>query len=720
MNSTFRSYPSHPWLLEWPIEPRDCGTAFREKNSGYFFRTMEPVGHLCPNQESPEWHLAIPLPQNSRINLMFNGFCGYHTHRKIAHSAETTTPEAGVLWGRFSNIPAPTLISESAIETTDGFQWIEADAIPALLAVRDGHFCLVTKAHLFDEAVRIAEGYLEEDFDTHLQAELKIREGASALFERMSHHDALAAACSECMMRAIRPAEGSILTRWSQSKTEGAPQLDINEIHPLALAWRQLDPDTAEELFLGVLKLQGNAGAIPVAYAPNQTFSVLEAPKPMLAKTAEKIWETQKNPHFLSEAIPLLRRHLQWLLHHFDPKRRGLHHWQNSPEPLDPKNYESELATVDLSALLLTEIEAFNRLRTHAPDAASRNPLFTEEQNTLKNNLSTQFWNEQSLQYNTAYLRNTRIQRDGFSTLIPLLCHHLPKRQKELVFDQIRKSNTLPGGHNILSWRSMVPDGHTFPLLQQTLLLEILETHDPNGETTRNFTRLMLQEFTEWHTRSIKEHSTLELDPAMAGFIINLMSAHHYLDHAKNTPPGFLYKLAKKSRINWMDAAIIAITIFTATTARTLYSLHRQPPPFAMLAAQINTAYTGENSKTVLRTALLIIKHYPEQAGLARLLAGNIELMRRNPAEAELFLRDVRKEYPDSPSAMVSLGLAYQLQGRIKEADAVYAEFTYLFDEIFPKLVKQIQQYRYLMEEGLRSPPPKWREIYRYPLMHEL
>lgn len=719
MNSIFQSYPSHPWLSEWMLEPQGCGTAFRAKNGGYFFKTMESVGRICPNVENPEWFLQVPVPQNSRINFMFNGFCGYYTHLNRTCSAETTLPEPGVLWGRFSDIPDPVLLSEKPVENVDGFQWLESDSVPALLAVRNGHFCLVTKARILIDATQIAEDYLGRDIEVHLQAEFKSREGASRLFERMAHHDALAAISVECMMRAIRPPEGTISTHWSQSTETEDPRLDANEIHALTLAWRHLDPDTAEELFLGLLKLQSNAGAIPATYAPNKAFSVLEAPKPMLAKTAEKIWETRRNPEFLSEAIPLLRRHLQWLLHHFDPKCRGLHYWQNSQEPLTPEAYESELATVDLTALLLTEIEALNRLREHSPDAANRNPFFAAEHDTLENNLHTQFWNEQTAQYCNAYIRGRLVQLKGFPSLTPLLWRKLPEPQKSLVFDQIHHSSTLPGGHNVLSWRTMAPDRHKFPLLQQMLLLEILETHDVNGSTSRDFTRLMLQEFLEWHTRSTQEHGTLKLEPAMAGFILNLMEAHHYRDHPKNARPGFLSKIARKTRFNRVDAAIVAVTLFTLWTVQIIFEMRRQPPPFATLNAQMNSAYANKDMKVALQSGLQMIDHYPEQAGTARLLAGNIQMMRNKPKEAEPFFRAVRKEFPDSPGAMISLGLAYQMQGRFVEAAELYDEFIYLFDEIFPDLVGQIKQNRYLMEEGFR-PPPKWSEIYRYQLMHEL
>ncbi len=101
------------------------------------------------------------------------------------------------------------------------------------------------------------------------------------------------------------------------------------------------------------------------------------------------------------------------------------------------------------------------------------------------------------------------------------------------------------------------------------------------------------------------------------------------------------------------------------------------------------------------------------------LLAGNILMANQNPTEAEPLFRELRKDFPDSPGPMISLGLAYQMQGRFIEAAEVYDEFTYLFDEIFPNIVTQIRRNRYLMEEGFSS-PPKWEKIYRYQLMHEL
>jgi len=651
--------------------------------------------------------------------MLFNGFCGYLNKQKHQCAAEIVIPEPGVLWGQFNDIPSPVLISDNPLEEIDGFQWLEADSVPALLAVRDGVFCLVTKARIQTDAIQLAKRYLAQDLDDYLQKELEYRADAAKLFENMTHHDALAVISAETMMRAIRPAEGNISTQWSQSLEAGTPHLNTNELQVLALAWRHLDIGMAEELLLGALKLQAASGAIPVAYAPHETFSVLEAPKPLFAKTVEKIWEIRKDPHFLTQTMPLLRRHLQWLLHHFDPKRRGLHCWQNSSELFNPKAYAAEYATVDLTALLLTEIEALNRLQEQCPDHAPLEPYFPDEHDALENNLQTQFWNEEAAQYCNAYLRGKLVDSKGFKTLTPLLWNKLPGRQKSLILDRVQESSSLPGGLDVLSWRKTMLDEQTIPLLQQVLLLEILKTADPHGTLIRDLTRVMLQGLVEWHTQSIEQHGALQLDPATAAYIINLMETHHYRYQARGRITGFLIKGMRKTRANRFDFAVILITAFAVLSAHTIYKILQQPMPYVALDAQMNGAYANKDGEATLRSCQLIIEHYPDQAAMANLLAGNIMLIRNEPEKAAKFLTEVRKEYPDSPGPMIALGLAYQLQGRFAEAEANYTEFSYIFEEIFPEIIVDIQRYRYLMQEGFHS-PPKWAEIYRYQLMHEL
>ncbi len=719
MNFIFRSYPAHPWFPGWTFEPQGCGTSFREKNAGYFFQTLETVGHICPNLESSEWSIQVPVPQNSRINLLSNGFCGYLGHKKRTLSAEVVVPEPGVLWGQFASIPAPVLLSGTAPEERDGFQWLESDTSPALLAVRDGRFCLVTKARAFDDAVALAESYLEKDLESALAAEFDRRAGAAKLFEQMNHHDSLTVISTERMMQALRPPEGSIPGIWSQSPGSDSPHSNANELHALALAWRHIDIATAEALVLTTLQTQGNSGAIPVAYSPHQTFSILEAPKPLMAKTAEKVWQIRRDPEFLAGIVSPLRRHLQWLLHHFDPKRRGLHCWQNSNEPLDPETYASDLATADLSTLLLTEIEALNRLRKASPTHAKESDWFQDEQAALVLNLQSQFWNEEKGQFCNAIARGRVVEVQGFPAFVPLLWKKLPLHRKNLVLERIRESGKLPDGRSVLSWRKSALDDRSFPLLQQLLVFETLKTADPNGTLVREFSQVTLKGLVEWHTLSLEERGTLPIDSVTAAYVINLQENHNYRSHGKGGISGWFFKALRKSRSDWFELAVVVVTLFAIFGVHAIYKQLHRPPPLADLLMRMNTAYADGDGNGTLANSIVVIKHYPDQAARARLLTGNLLLRDGKYKEAAKLFEEVRKEYPDSPSAMVSLGLAYQLQGDFQKAEANYAEFAYLFENIFPELVATIQRYRYLMQEGFKN-PPKWKEIYRYPYMHKL
>ncbi|RKX43255.1 MAG: hypothetical protein DRP64_08510 [Verrucomicrobia bacterium] len=720
MNSIFQSYPAHPWTAEWTFEPRGCGTTSREKNTGYFFHTTETVGRIRPNLESPEWSLQLPIPQNSRINLLFNGFCGYFDQDKHTISAEVIVPEPGVLWGRFSNIPAPVLLSDlPSVETEEGFLWLESDTTPALFAVRDETFCLVTKARIPADGVQLAESYLEKDLEADLSAEFERRAGAVKLFEEMNQHDSLAVISTECMMRALRPPEGTIPGLWSQSPATDSPHFNANELFALALAWRHIDPETAEDLVRTVLKVQTSSGAIPITYSPRESFSVLEAPKPLIAKTAEKVWQVRKNPQFLDDIIQPLRRHLQWLLHHFDPKRRGLHCWQNSNEPLAPEIYESDLATVDLAVLLLTEIEALNRLRQASPAYADNPPCFEQERDSLEDNLQNQFWNEEASQFCNAIARGKMVRLKGFPAFVPLLWEKLPFRQQAAVLDRIRESGNLPGGVSLLSWQKSALDNKSFPLLQQLLVLETLKTVDPHGTLINGFARLSLQGFVEWHTLSVEEHGILQIDPVTAAYIIVLQETYSQRNQDRGTLSSLVFKGFRKTRTDWYDIAVVVATILAVASVHTIYKQLHRPPPLITLEAQMNNAYASKDAEGTVQAGMAIIKHYPEQSAMAKLMTGNILLIQHRYEEASTQLADVRKEYPDSPGPMIALGLAYQLQGRFPEAEANYAEFTYLFGEIFPDLAATVQKYSYLMQEGFNS-PPKWTDIYRYQLMHEL
>ncbi len=719
MNYIFRSYPAHPWFAGWSVEPRGCGSAFRQSGAGQFFKTLETVGKIAPNVEIPDWTLQIPVPPNSRINMLFNGFCAYYDRKKARLATEVLTPEPGVLWGRFDGVSSPVLASDLASTEFDGGQWLEGDDGAALLMLRGDSFCLVSKLRLRVEAERLAESYLNKNLEEVLADEFGRREGAHSLFEEMAHHDALAVISAESMMKALRPAEGDIPLAWCQSTASDVPRMDVNELHPQALAWRLMDPEVAEELLMCALKIQTNAGAIPVHYSPRGTSSIMEAPKPLLAKTTETVWSERKNDAFLLAALPLLRRHIQWLLHHFDPKRRGLHVWKNQGEPIVPQIFETDLATVDLSVLLITEIDALNRMRASSSLYANDPDHFETERAALERNLLEVFWNEEERSFCNAILRDKTSTLKGFASFTPLLWNKLPHDKRETILERVHESGELPGGLSVLSWRKSAMDDDTFPLIQQLFVFQALQISDPHGQLLNDFARVTLQGFVEWHTLALQKENRLHINPVLGAFIMNVQAIRQYRYHAKGNLSGGLFRLFRKYRADRFDLAVVAATIFTIFSVHLVYDVLHAPPPYELLETEMNAAYANRNADETIKNCMAIIQHYPEQADRALLLVANISMLNGREEQAIEFYEKARERFPDSPGPMIALGLAYQLRGRFNDAEDCYYEFCYIFEEIFPELVAEINGYRILAREGFKS-PPKWREIYRYQLMHEL
>ncbi len=719
MNFIFRSYPAHPWFTDWALEPRNCSALFRENTPDLFFKTQDTVGQIAASAEETQWVLQIPVPQNSRTNMLFNGFCAYFERKKERYGAEVIVPEPGILWGRCAGIPSPVLVTDLPTENGGEFQWVEHETTKVLLAIREDRFCVVTKSRLQNDAIELAETYLSQDIEIVISEEYERRNGTQSLFEHMANHDSLAAICAESMMKNLRPAEGSIPLAWCQSSSSPIPLLDQNEIYPLAMAWRLIDIEVAEELVSCVLKLQTNSGAIPVSYAPHTTHSVLEAPKPFLAKTLEAVWEIRNDDDLLTNLLPLLRRHIQWLLHHFDPKRRGVYCWKNRSEAIVSDLYETDMATVDLTVLLITEIEALNRLQKQSSAFSSQPVFFADEHATLQHNLMDQFWNDHDTAFSNCFVRDKVRSLSGFPAFTPLLWSKLPNQQRGSILESVHESGKLPGGLSVLSWRKSALDDNSFPLLQQMIVFQALKTADPHGQLLRDFSRITLQGFVEWHTLSLEQNNRLSINSNTAAFILNIQSMHQYRYHGQGNVTGFLFKMLNKVKADRLDLIVVLATIFALYSSHLIYGVLKTPPPFTMLEAEMNIGYANKDGTKTLKNSLAIIKYYPEEASVARLLCANISILQNDFKTAGIYYETVRQKSPDSPGPMIALGLAYQMQGRFKEAEKNYFEFCYIFEDVFPALVQEVNHFRYLIKEGFKT-PPKWREIYRYQLMHEL
>ncbi len=652
--------------------------------------------------------------------MLHDGFYAYNVRRTHKRSGiELVVAENGVLWGRFENIPEPRLIPSPDSKVDCGIYWLETVDDYVLLKIEGTQFCLVSRCTLKEEALEVAHRYLGQDIEVGIKARFERRAGIQTFFNHAVHHDALVVASTELMVKALRPPEGIIPMLWVASPASEKPVMNINEIHPIVLAWSKIDIHIAEKLLRCVFQLQTGSGAIPVSVTPDGTTLTLEAPKPLLAKTAELIWNRRKDKQLLDELIPPLRRYLQWTLRHFDPRQRGLHCWKNRSEPIVPHVYENDLATADLTALLLAETEAFNRLCLSSEAFGEYAEAFNKDIEIMKNNMENIFWNAEEEGYVNALCHDRPMLLHGLSSFFPLLWRDLPHAARNKLLEKMRISGVFPGNISIMVWRKTSLDDLSFPALQNILILWALLTADPHGGLVADFARLTLNGFAEWYTLALADKTWVQINPLAAAYVVIVNGALQDQYRIGSGPLTRMVRHLRKAKIDRFDFSIAAATAALILGVRIFYSALAPPPPYPVLEAEMNIAYANFDVTNVLKSYNAIVQHYSEHADSAKMLVANMAMRGDRPEQALALYEEIRAGYPDSPGPMVAHGLALQLQKRFSEADQIYIEFCFLFDVIFPEVVEQVSSFKSLIQEGFSS-PPNWKSIYRYKIMHEI
>ena len=252
-----------------------------------------------------------------------------------------------------------------------------------------------------------------------------------------------------------------------------------------------------------------------------------------------------------------------------------------------PNAYKTDLVTSDLSALLISEIDTFNRLLANSIEQDQPTTLsnFEEERTTLEHNLLDQFWNPHENAFINALLKDNILSLRGFSAFVPLIWKGLPHDHKIHILEKIRESGTLPGGLSVLSWRKSAMDDDSFPLLQQLIVFQALTIADPHGQLLNDFSRITLQGFVEWHDLFLEKENQLPINPVMGAYIMNVQAIHQYRYHAKGAITGLLFKVMRKVRADRFDLAVVAATVFTVFSVHLIYNVLKAPPPFEMLEA---------------------------------------------------------------------------------------------------------------------------------------
>jgi tetratricopeptide (TPR) repeat protein len=116
--------------------------------------------------------------------------------------------------------------------------------------------------------------------------------------------------------------------------------------------------------------------------------------------------------------------------------------------------------------------------------------------------------------------------------------------------------------------------------------------------------------------------------------------------------------------------------------------------------------------------AMSICRRYPNNAR-SRFLQANMLMFAERPDQAEDLYRQALTQETESPSALLGLALALQMNGNFKQAEKRYGDFIDIYETRQPEAAALADELMQLAREQFAK-PPRWRRVYNLPMMNDL
>ena len=751
MPNLFTDYPSVPWKQGWTVSS--------VPNDSIPLITGPVPGTL--RHPLADWTLQLLPESNSCFARFFCNGLSVCTHRQTDKKRiDVLVLESGVLTGRVTGLPLPTLTAPSGTVHEPGFTRIEADLHTPLLLHNGHRFALVTGELSKEQALRMAEDALDEDFEELTQNETARRESVVSLFSMNPHHNPPVALAAESLTRRLRKRTASIHGVWSVAEGFEEETFSLNELYALVQAWVLIDPASAMAMTQTALSLQQSTGGFPAWVDRNGIVSTA-APWPLIIQTFEQAWEqNERDPLVLKQALPALRKYIPWALRYFDPHRDGIPAWQSDQEIFVPDSFERNKATPELTVMLLEEIDALVRLCTASDPYESTIESLTEQRKPLEEALTSIFWNPEKKAFSNVWKNGHFIDEPSFGSFLPLLWKNLAPGYRTPLLENFKETHGFPDHKEPVSWKKEEIDDTThLPAIHQFMAFEALRHSDSSRALLMLFVRRAREGFAAWFERESIEAARLarnrdqgseirgqklkigppsdtskiqhpssnfsqlptpafDLGPISAALI--LTTQYEFKCAAKKTAPVFkqLIKWIHQLRITPTDLRIVIVFGIAIVIFHLAYNLPRIQEADTGIAEAALSYQQGR-----LRETMAICRRYPDPA-LSRFLRANLLMLTENPTEAEELYHQALRQEIGSPSALFGYALALQINGKLSNAIRRYNDFLDLYEYSFNRsgnqeVVSLAYEFIKLAEEGFRK-PPKWKWLYTYPLMNDL
>ena len=711
---SFNEYPKYTWIEDWSVKATILHQ--QEPCSHEIKALLGPIGTLNIENEKPI-SLLLDMEMGDQIIHLCDSLLVQSLNNKS--SIEIIILNTGVLFGRITGRIAPILTGEKIYTDSEYLSRIELSKSQLVYHREQNYFCCMLVSNNAANISELIQKTYEVDFNEELQQRLQLRTQQLPYLNQSKYHNILLLLCMEKMMASLQPANEKIPGIWAISDDAEPTTLNVNTMLVQILAWIPLNIDISVQMLQTLFQIQTSSGLIPSEIKIYGVTASLAAPKPILCQVCEEVLIKKLDPVFAESIIPQLIRYLRWILSHFDPTYRGLHSWRNQSETITPEIFKPELATADLTALLLNEIECFERIllllgaKTEIPK-----DLLTI-QNKLKSNLKHLFWNKDEKDFSNAFIRGEPISIKGYNPLLPMLCNTFIQNSRSIVLERLKSGEIKDSSIHVSTWRKTDLSDQTLSVIQKLLFIRTLRKFDSAGSVTYDYIRLAMNGFVDWFISLNETKKILQISQKNAAYVVQINQEYERNYQTTNKWLNVIIRRLKRAKVDRIDFAIVGITLLLVLSIRLIYSLNEAAPPYSSLKTEMIAAYNELDMKHIYESANKIIQSYPDQSSLARLYIANIYLQSNQYKLALSHIEYIREMHPDSPGPMLIHAMTLHHMEKYIEADQVYYEFCYLFDAIFPDIVNKASLYRFLIKEDLEL-PQNWIELYKYRIFHEI
>ena len=692
-----------------------------------FFRTLPSPGDIAPLNTPPNWSFHVELPRQwgpPEVVLLTDGYRLWFPQQPQAGSLTCLLIQPGVMVGQSTLSVIPALFSAEFEIQKDGdteqislpHQRIRLHQQPTTTGLR---FCLSIEHENYNIPRSNVLRWMEEDIHSRFDASISRRAtfwtqcpAATTFHQHLSYS-------LENLASHLRPPTPIFPFRWSDAGTEDEMAIHANQTLALALAWKSIDCTVAEELVCSALSCQNESGDIPARIFFDGTVLETAPAWPLFAQSAVAVWSEHHNSEFLQYVLPRLHRYLTALISRIDPTTCGIPCWTSAEESLIPEMFDKELASPDLTTLLLCEIEAFFQLCDGAPEFTLDRVSFQTEHDRLSTHLMGTLWDEKSETFRSRYRDGRPIERTSLASIMPLLWNDLPQRYENALLGQLNDQalfHTKCGAPLWLKWEDEIEEP-PIPAAHQVFLVEALRRIGARKEL-----QLFALTLSERLANSFRQHDALPDD------LRDISTPEDSLQPRKKTRDNIASALAilladtteepsaspslTSKKWRWLDhhrvavigGAILALILVVGTMTIALICRKTLPAPSAeALAGLAHQQYTDGDYDQAISTYEKLKKG---TAGAPRveLLLGNTFFARGDFQAAEKCYQNVLQKDPKSPMALYNLGIVLFRQNRLQEAAACYETLVRMYESQNPVLAQRARIILHLIKEQTGNP----------------